>query len=134
MPRDNLLQLAFQIEGETGHLVLEGELIAESRFELERVLREWLESGLRNVIVGLTELRYIDSAGLSTLLGALHRYRRQGGDLILTQMNPALNAIFEVTCMEKYFKIFPTMQEAVEHFAQVDDQRRKSGEAPATPE
>jgi anti-sigma B factor antagonist len=109
-----------------GVLTLTGELIAESRLELDRVLREWHEAGRVRVIACCAELTYLDSAGLSTLLGALHRFRRAGGDLLLAEMNPSLNAIFELTSMEKYFKIFPSMAEARAHFQQMAAQRVKS--------
>lgn len=133
MTRDNLLIMDYHVDHDIGHLNLDGELIAETRLELERILREWLDSGINRVIIRCTALNYIDSAGLSTLLGALHRFRRQGGDLILTDMNPSLNAIFEVTSMEKYFKIFPSIAEAQTHFEQVAIQCKKLAAPPAEP-
>ena len=128
-PRKHRLNLSYQISGEINCLTLEGELISTTRFEPERVLREWNEAGVNQVVVRCTDLEYIDSAGLSTLLGALHRYRRNGGDLILTEMNPRLGSLFEVTSMEKYFRIFPTLEEARRHFKQLSDQNktRKKG-------
>ena len=133
MTRENLLIMDCLVEGEAGLLNLNGELIAETRFEVERLLREWLESGLRRVIIHCRSLSTIDSAGFSTLLGALHRYRREGGDLILAELNPSLHALFEVTAMEKYFKIFDTLEAARAHFAQVAEERRRRGSAPAHP-
>ena len=122
MTRENLLAIECEVDRAIGHLNLEGELVAESRFEPERILREWLDGGVRGVIVRCHGLSHIDSAGLSTLLGALHRFRRKGGDLIVAELNPALSAIFEVTSMRRYFKIFPTLAEAEIHFAQLSAQ------------
>ncbi|MCE5228282.1 STAS domain-containing protein [bacterium] len=113
---DNRLVTRSECNDDNAVLYLEGELISQTRFEVERILREWQESGVRWIVVHMPALRYIDSAGLSTLLGALHRYRREGGDLILAELNPSLCAIFEVTSMEKYFKIFPTVGEARAHY------------------
>lgn len=135
MVRENLLSIEFQVRRGTGLLSLDGELIAESRFDTERILRDWSEEGVGRVIVRCQRLLHIDSAGLSTLLGAMHRFRRKGGDLILADMNPSLNAIFEDTSMERYFKIFPTLAEAEAHFEQLGAQHVKqarSGEASNT--
>lgn len=118
MPPENRLIARSERNKDDAVIYLEGELISQTRYEVERILREWQESGVRSVIVRMPALKYIDSAGLSTLLGALHRYRRDGGDLILAELNPSLVAIFEVTSMEKYFKIFPTVDEARNHFKQ----------------
>ncbi len=128
MPRDNLLRVKSDVDSEIGYLYLQGELIAESRFDPERILREWLEGDVSHVVISCRGLTYIDSAGLSTLLGALHRFRRKNGDLILTEMNASLNAIFEITSMHKYFKIFPTLDEAKHHFDQLVAQRKKNNQ------
>ena len=131
MPRENMLAISTTVEKDLGCLLFTGELVAESRFDTERILREWYDGGLKCVIVNCSGLHYIDSAGFSTLLAALHRFRRVGGDLILTELNPSLNAIFELTAMEKYFKVFATQAEAHEHFEQLSAQRRKQSKRSA---
>lgn len=110
-------------------MVLHGELIAESRFEPERLFREWLEADNLRVIINCRGLTQIDSGGLSILLGALHRYRQRGGDVVLAEMNPQLNAMFEVTSMEKYFNVFAGNEDALHHFSQ---QGREKSSHPTT--
>lgn len=129
MTRDNLLSIEARVVRSIARLELDGELVAESRFEPERILREWCDEGLTCVIVLCQRLTHIDSAGLSTLLGALHRFRRKGGDLILADLNPSLNAIFEVSSVEKYFRIFRSLDEAEAHCARL----QRSGAAPCGP-
>ena len=90
MTRENLLIMDCLVEGEAGLLELNGELIAETRFEVERLLREGLEGGMRRVIIRCRSLGTIDSAGFSTLLGALHRYRRLNISKFLNASPPAL--------------------------------------------
>jgi anti-sigma B factor antagonist len=115
MLRDNLLDVQCEVKRGTGFMTLDGELVAESRYEPERILREWLEAGVVRAVIVFGKVTHIDSAGLSTLLGALHRFRRHGGDLILAGLNPSLHAIFEVTSMERYFKIFDDLEAARRH-------------------
>ena len=126
MPREHILETLVAEENGIGLLLLEGELIADSRFEPERIMREWLEKGVLKVIVGCGKLKYLDSAGLSMLLGAMHRFRRNEGDLILADLNPSLNAIFEVTSMEKYFNIFGSVEEAQRHYEQMGAKNKSS--------
>lgn len=133
MPRENQLIVSSEISNEIACLTLDGELIAETRFEAERILRDWMEDGIRNVVVRCHRLSHIDSAGFSTLLGALHRLRRSGGDLILANLNPSLNAIFEITSMQRYFKIFNSLEEAKAHFAQVSLQPPRHTPPPEPP-
>ena len=126
MLRENLLNLECEVVDGVGLMRMEGELIAESRYEPERILREWLEADICKVIIQFDKVTHIDSAGLSTLLGALHRYRRQEGDLILARLNPSLNAIFEVTSMRRYFKIFDNLESARKHFKPPPPPRKKA--------
>ena len=120
MTPEDRLHVRGEIQDAVAVLTLEGELIAQTRYDVERILREWLEAGILHAIVRMPALRYIDSAGLSTLLGALHRYRRAGGDLVLAELNPNLEAIFEVESVEKFFRIYPSFEEARGHFTKAD--------------
>lgn len=123
MLRDHLLTIHSDVEGHTGYLVFEGELIAETRFEPERIFREWLEAGIVNVVVSCAGLRHIDSAGFSILLGALHRFRRNHGDLVLVEVGSSLHKIFEQTAMHKYFNIYQDYPSSRRHFDQLETQK-----------
>jgi anti-anti-sigma factor len=106
--------------------------MAESRFELDRLLRDWGQSGVRCVILHCRDLEYIDSAGLATMIGGRQQMRRVGGDLILSEMNPALSSLFDRTSMNAYFKIFADLPEARTHLrALIADQRKKGRGAEA---
>ena len=129
MPNEGLLEISMQAEKDIGYVRLVGRLMAESRFELERLLRLWNEQGLNRMIVSCSELDYIDSGGLSTLIAALHRMRRAGGDLVLNEMNPSLNALFELTTMMNHFLIFTSLEEATQHFERDLRERRKKARA-----
>lgn len=108
--------------------------MAESRINLEQLFREWNDGGLRFIVVSCKELEYIDSAGLSTLIGALHRLRREGGDLVLTELNPKIGAMFEVSSMEKYFEVFKSRTAATRHLKEQAAERLKKGKSgTATP-
>lgn len=116
MSHEEILAIDDAIEDEIGVLRLGGQLLAESRFALDRILREWVEGGMRCVVIVCGDLEHIDSAGLSTMIGALHRLRRQGGDLVLADMNPSLRALFELSSMHHYFKVFESFDGAIQHF------------------
>ena len=112
MPNEDILQIDSCVESEVGMLMLAGELRAESRYALERQLRDWGEGGMKRVVIGCADLSYIDSAGLSTMIGALHRLRRAGGDLILSNMNPRLRSLFEISSMHSFFTVFDDLPAA----------------------
>lgn len=117
MSRENLLTVRSQVEQGIGIIYLDGELLAESRYETERILRDWAESGIHQVIVSCSGLMNLDSGGLSTLLGAMHRARREGGDLVLSEFNPMMSSVFELSSVEKFFRMTPSVPAAFGLFA-----------------
>lgn len=127
MAFDRSLQIQSAVEGEVGRLTLSGQLMAESRFDLEHALRIWTEGGVHFVAVHCRDLKFIDSAGLSTLIGGLHRLKQLGGELVLCDMNPSLESLFEVTTLNSYFQFFPTPRQAEEHLKRLAAERRRKG-------
>jgi anti-anti-sigma factor len=132
MLRENLLRIQCEIRDGIGLLRLDGELVAESRYEPERILREWLEAEVFQIVVQCDKVTHLDSAGLSILLGALHRFRRHEGDLILSQLNPGLNSILEISSMACYFKVYKDTDAALNHFREIERANKpKPGKKPA---
>jgi anti-sigma B factor antagonist len=58
------------------------------------------------VIVNLSGVGFIDSSGLATLVKGLKMCRQNNGDLYLSNLSQAVFIIFELTRLDKAFKIF----------------------------
>lgn len=129
MAREDLLDVEAEIKNDVGLVTLSGQLMAESRTKLERLLRDWTEDGLRFVRIHCGKLEYIDSAGLSTMIGASHRLKRAGGSLVLCEMNPTVGALFEVASMEHYFELFETAEDADKALKKLAAARKRKGKA-----
>lgn len=132
MAGNDLMEIDLQVVGGLGEVRLSGRLMAESRFEIERILRDWNETGVNHAVVSLAGLDYVDSAGLSTLIGAMHKMRREGGELVLCELNPALDSLFEITSIHNYFQIFATFAEAQTHIRALIKARRAKGRGKRT--
>jgi anti-anti-sigma factor len=116
MPAEDLLGIQSYVQEGVGYLALSGRLVAESRFDFKIYLRDWDRSYPLQVIVVLRDLEYIDSAGLAALIGAWKRIKELGGELVVAELNPALKALFEVSSLEKFFRIFSNLEAAQEYF------------------
>ncbi len=78
-------------------LALHGELDLASAPALDQQLRAAEEIGIRRVVVDLSGLEFIDSAGLHVLLDADRRLREHGPGLVLRRGPRAVQRIFELT-------------------------------------
>lgn len=67
----------------------------------------------RRLVINLTEVSYMDSSGIGTLVEVYRRVNGYNGDLRLCGMNDRVYSVFEITKLDKFFKIFSTESEAM---------------------
>jgi len=91
-----------------------GPFVLGTMFDLQRAFRE---PEVHGVIVDLSGVSYIDSAGLGVLLGQWSHTQRGGYKYALVGMSPRVHTIFEITHTDKVLPIFATISEAEASFA-----------------
>jgi anti-anti-sigma factor len=69
--------------------------------------------GEDRLIVDLSGLEYISSAGLRVLMLAAKQSKAQGGALLLTGLQPLVQEIFEISRFTMVFGITPSLREAL---------------------
>ena len=77
-PQDRAFKLRSAREGDGVRVSLSGELDLATADKADEAIRQAEESDAREIVVDLTELRFLDSTGLSVLLGAYTRNREAG--------------------------------------------------------
>jgi anti-sigma B factor antagonist len=71
------------------------------------------EEGFPVVIVDLTEVPYIDSSGLGSLVSAYVTRHKATRRIALSGVNERVLKLFETTRVESLFLIFPTLDDAI---------------------
>jgi len=90
-----------------------GELDVASKGELRRTLTE-LALGVVPIVVDLSELDFIDSAGLGTLVNAHKRVRLLQGALVaVCPPQSRASDLMRVTGLNRVFRVFDTVEQAV---------------------
>ncbi len=93
-------------------LVDEPRLDASIAEPFKAYLFDQLEAGSPSMVIDLSEVRFMDSSGLGSLVAALKKMSGQGS-LKLAAAQPAVQDLFDLTAMNKLFTISPTVSEAV---------------------
>ena len=65
------------------------------------------------VILDLSDLSYISSAGLRVLMLAARQTKAQNGTLVLTGLQPLVQEIFEISRFNLVFDIAPSLRDAL---------------------
>jgi len=80
----------------TGHLNLGNELMA-----LEAAVKRIIAEGARKLVIDVTRLDYIDSAGIGMLVGCNGQIERAGGKMRVAGAQGAVARAFEVVHMDR---------------------------------
>jgi anti-sigma B factor antagonist len=88
-------------------LAVGGELDLYSAPELRDELAA-LPEDARCLVVDLTAMTFVDSAGIAALLVAARRLRAHGGTMTLVVEDPRVLRVLEVTGLDRYFEIRAT--------------------------
>jgi len=80
-----------------------GELILPECTPTRTRVMKVLEEGAMHVTMDLTEVTFIDSAGLGLLIGLRQTARQRGGDFNLAGVNDQVLPLFQMTRLNRIF-------------------------------
>jgi anti-sigma B factor antagonist len=84
--------------------------------ELTRTLSQQIAEGRCNLVVDLTAVEFMSSAGLRTLLGGVKEARIHGGDLRIASVNPGIDKVLRMSGFHNIAKVFSSSAEALASF------------------
>ena len=100
-------------EGQAVILELTGEVDLKSSADLKAKLKELYQDKPPVIIVDMTEVEFMDSSGLATLIGALKWCRVNNSELKLVGLIERVRSIFEICLLDSVFKIYNSRAEAL---------------------
>jgi anti-anti-sigma factor len=109
------MNLTTSLTGDTQHFKLTGRLSSEDAPEFERQCLEEIRSETRALILDLTGLEYLSSAGLCTILSAGKSIQARGGKLVLCVQKGLILQIIEASGFHKLFTVVDSVPEAGKH-------------------
>lgn len=88
-----------------GNVAFRGRITVENAGEMRIRLKEALRGKPAKLSVDLSEVSYIDTAGVATLVEAARVARKQGGRLILGGLHDQPRYLLEITHLDHLFDI-----------------------------
>ena len=70
-----------------------------------------IENGVQIILVDFTDVTFMDSSGLGTLVLSLKTVRNAGIKMFLCSINQQVKMLFELTSMDRVFEIFDNRTE-----------------------
>lgn len=95
-------------------LKLSGRLVlGEESNELRSTIKRLVDSGDKKIIVDLSDVPYIDSAGLGTLVSAFASVTNSGGSMKLANISRKIHDILNITKLVTVFEVYDSVSAAL---------------------
>lgn len=95
---------------------IEGELDMHVADEFRQTVDKELDaSGVKDILINLQGVTFIDSSGLGVILGRYKRISLLGGKLCAARIQPQVARIFELSGLLKIIRTFDSEAEALEY-------------------
>jgi len=100
-------------QGGISVFALKGRADSVSADQLDHTLRQ---ANTVRMILDLSQLVYINSAGLRVLAAVLTENKAGGGDLLLVAPSSKIRRVFRIIGFDKFFRLFDSLEAAVREF------------------
>ena len=86
-------------------VVLTGEIDLSTARRVREALIAISNSGETYVVVDMTNVTFLDSTGLSALVGPLKRFRSMNGEIVLRSPTKGVRKVLEISGLTRVFSI-----------------------------
>jgi anti-anti-sigma factor len=96
--------------------VLDGRVDSEGAIDLDLALQSAISERKFKLILEMSEVRYINSAGLRSLADILTQAKQNNGSLKLVDLNPKVHRVFQIIGFDRFFDLYDTIEDALSAF------------------
>jgi anti-sigma B factor antagonist len=93
-----------------------GRIDSTNATKLGEAIHEQIDAGRHQVVVDLSSVDYMSSAGLRELVAALKKVKKLNGDLRVASPSPRVKEVLDLAGLDAIFQVYPTQVEAVGSF------------------
>ena len=101
-------------------LNLKGTIETTNAGTLEDVIERIINDRCYKIVVDLSEVTYISSAGWGIFISEIKQVRRESGDIKLAAMRPEVREVFDLLEFNNILKPYPDKVEAIRDFKSAD--------------
>jgi anti-sigma B factor antagonist len=114
-----MTSIAVREQGQATVVMVHGDLtLSGSAQELRKTAEELLNTGPRNLIIDLSDVRFVDSAGVANLTVAWDKARKLGGRLaLIVAPSSKVEQVLSLTRLNALFATYSTVDAALAAFS-----------------
>ena len=110
--------LEIELKGTDDIAVLElaGQIDSYTAEEITKIINSHINNGCLKIIIDLTNVDYLDSSGLSTLISVKTKLGKHTGELRIVGLKGKAKEVFDLAGLTDLFNLFDSREKAFEDF------------------
>ena len=116
------MNVEFSKKGDVGIVSIFGRLIVSNAKVFKDSFSEIIENS-NFVVLDLSEMEYIDSMGLGSIISFYKALKESDGDLCITNLQSKPKTLFQITKVYLIFDVFDSLNDAVKNMQEKFDHR-----------
>jgi anti-sigma B factor antagonist len=104
------MELKLSQAGNVKIISLSGKYDIESTEEFERIFNSQIDGKSLTIAVDMSNLQYIDSSGIGSLIKCLNNLKSKNGKLLLVDLKPMILNVFKLAKLDLFFEILTKME------------------------
>ena len=111
------MEITQRVEGDIIVFLPTGRIDTMASTELDQALQSAVSAGNHNMVVDMSGVEYISSAGLRALAAVQVRSKAEGGDMKLAGLNKRVTRVFNIIGFDLLMSIHATPEAAIADFS-----------------
>ncbi len=111
------MNLTQRVEGDVTVFLPVGRVDTQAATEMDQALQAVMSAGNPNMVVDMSGVDYISSAGLRALAAAQVRSKAEGGDMKLAGLNERVTRVFNIIGFDVLMSLHDTPEAAIADFS-----------------
>jgi anti-anti-sigma factor len=107
------MDIRLRKSGQMSIVSIAGSIDASTADHITSFVDERISSGEKHLVIDLSEVEFMSSAGLRIILGALKEIRKQEGNLYLAGPQAGVERVLKMSGFSKIVKIYDNVDKAI---------------------
>ena len=108
------MEITTRKEKNSAVVSVSGRIDAITAPDFEKSLDELITAGEKSIVINLSGLGYISSAGLRSILSSAKKLKALSGEIMFTGLQGPVEEVFQISGFKSIFKIFSSEAEALD--------------------
>ncbi len=123
---ENLIIDRFTVNTDYALIRLKGYIDSTNASLLKESIEFFTHEDSFRIVIDFKGINYVSSAGWGVLIGNIRDVRKRNGDILLTGMIEGVYSIYKLMELDKIFKYFKTVDEALKMYGKNADELEES--------